>query len=109
MTSADAILERPVPPLRRQAAFLRLWASVSVSVFGDQISALAIPLAAVLLLHASATEMGLLTALFWLPHLVFALPVGVWVDARPVKLRVMVVADVARAACLASIPLAAAF
>jgi MFS family permease len=109
VTSADAILERPVPPLRRQGAFLRLWASVSVSVFGDQISALAIPLAAVLMLHASATEMGLLTALFWLPHLVFSLPVGVWVDARPVKRRVMVVADVLRAAVLASVPLAAAF
>jgi MFS family permease len=109
MASAEGLLQRPVPPLRRQSAFVRLWASVSVSVFGDQISALAIPLAAVLMLHASATEMGLLTALFWLPHLVFSLPVGVWVDARPVKRRVMVVADVARAACLASIPLAAAF
>jgi MFS family permease len=109
MASAEGLLERPLPPLRRQSAFLRLWASVSVSVFGDQISALAIPLAAVLMLHASATEMGLLTALFWLPHLVFSLPVGVWVDARPVKRRVMVVADIARAALLASIPLAAAF
>ena len=108
MASAEGLLQRPLPPLRRQSSFLRLWASVSVSVFGDQISALAIPLAAVLMLHASATEMGLLTALFWLPHLVFALPVGVWVDARPVKRRVMVVADVARAALLASIPIAAA-
>jgi len=109
MASAEGLLQRPLPPLRRQSAFLRLWASVSVSVFGDQISALAIPLAAVLMLHATATEMGLLTALFWLPHLVFSLPVGVWVDARPVKRRVMVVADVGRAALLASIPLAAAF
>jgi MFS family permease len=109
MASAEGLLQRPLPPLRRQSAFLRLWASVSVSVFGDQISALAIPLAAVLMLHASAMEMGLLTALFWLPHLVFSLPVGVWVDARPVKRRVMIVADVGRAALLASIPLAAAF
>ncbi|MFL5936635.1 MAG: MFS transporter [Gaiellaceae bacterium] len=109
MASAESLVQRPLPPLRRQSAFLRLWASVSVSVFGDQISALAIPLAAVLMLHASATEMGLLTALFWLPHLVFALPVGVWVDARRVKRRVMIVADVGRAALLASIPLAAAF
>jgi MFS family permease len=109
MASAEGLVQRPLPPLRRQSAFLRLWASVSVSVFGDQISALAIPLAAVLMLHASATEMGLLTALFWLPHLVFSLPVGVWVDARPVKRRVMVIADVGRAALLASIPLAAAF
>jgi hypothetical protein len=50
MASAEGLLQRPIPPLRRQSAFLRLWASVSVSVFGDQISALAIPLAAVLML-----------------------------------------------------------
>ena len=84
MASADGLAR--AADCRRSAGrapFLRLWASVSVSVFGDQISALAIPLAAVLMLHASATEMGLLTALFWLPHLLFALPVGVWVDARP--------------------------
>ena len=56
---------------------MRLWAAMTVSVFGDQISALAIPLAAVLTLDASPAQMGVLTALFWLPHLLFALPVGV--------------------------------
>jgi MFS family permease len=88
---------------------MRLWAAMTVSVFGDQISALAIPLAAVLTLDASPAQMGVLTALFWLPHLLFALPVGVWVDARPVKRTVMVAADLGRAALLVSIPLAAAF
>jgi MFS family permease len=88
---------------------MRLWAAMSVSVFGDQISALAIPLAAVLTLHASPTAMGVLTALFWLPHLLFSLPVGVWVDARRTKRMIMVAADLARALLLASIPLAAAF
>ena len=107
--SADVALEHSAPPLGRQRAFVRLWASVSVSVFGDQISALAIPLAAVLVLHASATQMGVLTALFWLPHLLFALPVGVWIDSRRVKRQVMVAADVGRALLLASIPVAAAF
>src|ERR1043166_67708 len=101
------MLEQTLPPLRRQSSFLRLWASVSV--FGDQISALAIPLAAVVTLQASATQMGVLTALFWLPHLLFALPVGVWVDSRPVKSRVMVAADIGRAALLVSIPLAFLF
>ena len=77
---------------------MRLWAAMTVSVFGDQISALAIPLAAVLTLDASPAQMGVLTALFWLPHLLFALPVGVWVDARPAKRTVMVAADLGRAA-----------
>jgi MFS family permease len=107
--SATSVTAAPGTPLRRHSAFVRLWASVTVSVFGDQISALAIPLCAVLTLHANASEMGLLTALFWLPHLLFALPVGVWVDARPVKRLVMVVADVGRAVLLVSIPLAFAF
>src|SRR5262249_40563592 len=107
--TAASVTAAPGAPLRRHSAFVRLWASVTVSVFGDQISALAIPLCAVLTLHASAQEMGLLTALFWLPHLLFALPVGVWVDARPVKRLVMVAADLARAALLVSIPLAFAF
>ena len=88
---------------------MRLWAAMSVSVFGDQISALAIPLAAVLTLDASAAQMGVLTALFWLPHLLFSLPVGVWVDARRVKRTVMIAADIGRAALLVSIPVAAAF
>lgn len=107
--TADVALEHSAPPLRRQSAFLRLWAAVSVSVFGDQISALAIPLAAVLVLHASATQMGVLTALFWLPHLLFALPVGVWIDSRRVKRQVMIGADIGRALLLASIPVAAGF
>ena len=96
-------------PLRRHSAFMRLWAAMSVSVFGDQISALAIPLAAVLTLDASPQQMGVLTALFWLPHLLFSLPVGVWVDARPVKRTVMVAADIGRAALLVSIPVTVAF
>ena len=106
--TAASVTTAPSAPLRRHPAFMRLWAAMSVSVFGDQVSALAIPLAAVLTLHASAAAMGLLTALFWLPHLLFSLPVGVWVDARPVKRTVMVAADVARAVLLASVPLAAA-
>jgi MFS family permease len=109
VSTADVTTAASVAPLRRQPAFMRLWAAMSVSVFGDQISALAIPLAAVLTLDASAAAMGVLTALFWLPHLLFALPVGVWVDSRPVKRMVMVAADVGRALLLASIPLAAAF
>src|SRR4051812_19451323 len=107
--SAASATAAPSAPLRRHPAFMRLWAAMSVSVFGDQISALAIPLAAVLTLDASAAQMGVLTALFWLPHLLFSLPVGVWVDARRVKRTVMIAADIGRAALLVSIPVAAAF
>jgi predicted MFS family arabinose efflux permease len=93
-------------PLHRQPLFLRFWTAQTVSVFGDQVSALAIPLTAVLVLHASAFEVGLLTAMAWLPHLVFSLPAGIWIDARPHRRRVMIVSDVIRAAVLATLPLA---
>jgi MFS family permease len=93
-------------PLTRQPAFVRFWAGQSISVFGDQISALAIPLTAVLALDASALEVGILTAFAWLPHLLFSLPAGVWIDRRPHRRQNMIVADLLRALALATIPLA---
>jgi MFS family permease len=67
---------------------------------------LAIPLTAILVLDASALEVGILTALAWLPHLLFSLPVGVWIDRREHRRGNMIVADVLRGAALATIPLA---
>jgi hypothetical protein len=36
----------------------------------------------VLVLRAGSAQMGLLTALVWLPSLLFAVPAGAWVDRR---------------------------
>ena len=98
--------EEAPQPLTRQPAFVRFWAGQTISVFGDQISALAIPLTAVLALDASALEVGVLTALAWLPHLLFSLPVGVWIDRRAHRRGNMIVADLLRGAALATIPIA---
>src|SRR5215218_707984 len=98
--------EEAPQPLTRQPPFVRFWIGQSISVFGDQISSLAIPLTAVLALHASALEVGILTALAWLPHLLFSLPAGVWIDRRAHRRRNMIAADVLRGAALATIPLA---
>jgi MFS family permease len=73
-------------------------------MFGDQISGVALPLAAVLVLHAGAAQMGYLTALEWLPSLLFGLPAGAWVDRRGRRRRTMIAADLGRAALFASIP-----
>jgi MFS family permease len=89
-----------------QPDFLKLWAGQSVSVVGDQISALALPLVAVLVLDASATEMGLLTAMVWAPHLLFSLSAGLYVDRRARRRRIMIATDLARAVALASVPAA---
>lgn len=97
-------------PLRgnlwKHPPFLNLWAGQSISVVGDQITALALPLAAVLLLDASATQMGLLTAASWAPHLLLSLFAGLWVDRTRRRKRLLVAADLGRALVLISVPLA---
>ena len=92
--------------LWRHADFMRLWGGQTISVFGDQITLLALPLAAVLTLDASPGAMGVLTAAGWLPHLLLSLGVGVWIDRRRGRRDLMVTADLARALVLASVPLA---
>ncbi len=93
-----------IPALLRSTAFRRYWSASTISMFGDQISGIALPLAAVLVLHAGATQMGYLTALEWLPSLLFGLPAGAWVDRRGRRRATMITADLGRAALFASIP-----
>jgi len=52
-----------VPALLRDRVFRRYWSAGTISMFGDQISGIALPLAAVLALHVGAAQMGDLTAL----------------------------------------------
>jgi MFS family permease len=99
-------MRSPVPALLREPVFRRFWTGQTVSLFGDQIALLAIPLTAVLILHANAAQMGYLTAAELLPSLLFSLFAGARVDRRGGRRRTMVVADVARAVLMATIPLA---
>jgi MFS family permease len=93
-----------IPPLLRDRVFRRYWSAATISMFGDQIGGLALPLAAVLALHAGAAQMGYLTALQWLPSLLFGLHLGAWVDRRGRRRVTMIGADLGRAALFASIP-----
>jgi MFS family permease len=92
--------------LRENAAFRSYWGAHTVSLFGDQISLLAIPLVAVLTLDASAADMGYLTAVALAPNLFFALHAGAWVDRRGKRRVTMIVCDLGRAALLLSVPIA---
>jgi predicted MFS family arabinose efflux permease len=74
-----------------------LWAAQASSLTGAQISELALPLLAVLVLDASAGELGLVGVARWLPFLVLALPLGVMVD-RLRRRGLMILSDYARAA-----------
>ncbi len=93
--------------LRRHSDFNRLWLGQAISAVGSQVTLLALPLTAVLYLHASAGQMGVLSALQFAPFLLFGLVAGVWVD-RLKRRPILVAADVGRAVLLGSIPVAAA-
>jgi len=88
--------------------FRRLWASLTITSFGAQITNLALPLTAALLLHASPMQMGILIALETLPFALFSLHAGVLLD-RVRKLPVVIATDVGRALALAAIPVFAWF
>ena len=102
--NSEAGLGGLVPPLLRDRVFRRYWGASTVSMFGDQISSVALPLTAVLVLRSDAAEMGFLTALTWLPSLLFALHAGAWLDRRGQRRKAMILADLGRAAALATIP-----
>jgi MFS family permease len=98
-----------VPALLHDRTFRRYWSGETISMFGDQISSIALPLVGVLALHASPAEMGYLAALVWVPSLLFGLHAGAWVDRRGRRRATMIGADFCRAGLLASIPVSYAF
>jgi MFS family permease len=95
--------------LRVNRPFRDFWTGQTISLFGDQIALLAIPLLAVITLHADAQQMGLLAAVELAPSLFFAIHLGAWADRRPSRRGLLIVADVGRATLLLVIPAAALF
>ena len=91
--------------LLRLPAYRRLWTSVLCGSLGQQVTLLALPLTAALLLQATATQMGLLAAMETLPFVLLSLPAGVWLD-RVRKLPVYVAGELVVAASVVSVPLA---
>jgi MFS family permease len=91
--------------LWRHGDFLKLWSAESISQLGSQISGLALPLVAVIVLEASPFAVAAVGVVEFLPFILFAIPAGVWVD-RLRRKPILVVADLGRAALLVSIPVA---
>jgi MFS family permease len=89
--------------LWRHRDFAKLWAGQTVSLFGSMVTLIALPLIALLTLNSTALDQGFLQAVQAGPVLVTGLFAGVWVD-RLRRLPIMIVADLARAALLLSIP-----
>jgi MFS family permease len=80
-----------------------LWSGQTLSEVGSSIAQLAIPLAAVVLLNASALQIGILSAMTMLPHLLVSLPAGAIVD-RKAKRKLMIWCDLGRMVLVGSIP-----
>ncbi|WP_194915152.1 MFS transporter [Catenulispora rubra] len=88
--------------------FRRFWLGDTVSQLGDRVTELALPLIAAATLKASAAEASALAAVTWTPNLLGVF-LGAWVDRQRRERRLMIGADLARAAVLVSLPVAAAF
>ncbi|MEV5954531.1 MFS transporter [Streptomyces sp. NPDC051987] len=93
------------PPLRR-SAFGHLWVAQTASQFGANVTVVALPLVGAVTLRADALELGLLSAAGTLPHLLVSPFAGVWVD-RHSRRRLLIGADLVRAALLLAVPVAA--
>ena len=100
------LARRNLRGLWRLPDFRRLWLSLTVTSFGAQITNLALPLTAALMLHATPLQMGILVALETLPFALVSLHAGVLLD-RVRKLPVIITSDVSRGLALLSIPLCA--
>src|SRR2546423_122237 len=98
----------PPPPSSsafRNPDFAKLWTAATISLFGTQVSQIAIPVIAVLVLKVPPIQVAVLGTLEFLPFLLFTLPAGVWVDRLPRRL-ILVSGDLGRATMLATIPIA---
>jgi MFS family permease len=97
---------RLVPSLLTEPPFRRYWTGQTISLIGDEVSLIALPLTGVLVVHAGPAQMGYLMTAWLAPSLLFSVPAGVLVDRYGHRRRAMITADLGRAALMASIPIA---
>lgn len=106
--AAQTVARSPRPytdpiTLWRNRSFLKLWFGQTVSEIGSRITREGLPLTAVLVLHATPIQMGILSATGGASVLLFSLAAGLIVD-RVRRRPVMILADFSRALLLASVP-----
>ncbi len=106
LTDAAPVRRSRIPVALRERDFRRFWFGETVSLFGDQITLIALPLTGVLALHASAAQMGYLVAAGIAPALIFSLHAGAWLDRRGRRRQTMLVTVLGRAALIVTIPIA---
>jgi predicted MFS family arabinose efflux permease len=103
MAATTDELTEDLASLWRHPDFLKLWAGQTISLAGSQVTTLALPLTALLLLNANVLEMGLLRAVQYAPFVLISLIAGVWID-RVRRRMLLIGSDIGRAVLLGSIP-----
>ncbi len=88
------------------ADFMKFWAGETVSLFGTQVTSLALPLTAIIVLHATPGQLGVIRFLQTVPFLLLALLIGAWVDRRR-KRPVMIGSNAARFVLVGLVPILA--
>lgn len=106
MSTSRRTLSRFFTGLWRDPEFVKLWSSMTITAFGAQITNLALPLTAAVMLSATPMQMGILVALETLPFALVSLHAGVLID-RVRKLPIVVAACWGRGLALLAIPAAA--
>jgi MFS family permease len=92
--------------LTRDRDFLKLWGGQAISKIGSTITSVGLPLTAAFVLKASPLQMGILAGASGAGVLAFGLFAGAWAD-RLRRRPILIASDLARAALLSTIPLAA--
>jgi MFS family permease len=103
---AQGPVEVSAETLWHNADFLKFWLGEGLSLFGTQVTNLALPLTAILVFKASPQEVGLLRFLQLVPYLFLALVFGVWVDRHRRK-PIMLLANCVRMLLIGLVPLLA--
>lgn len=93
------------PSLWHHADYVKIWSAATVSLMGSQVSQLAIPIIAAVVLYSSPLEVALLGAVEMAPFILFALPAGAWLD-RVRRRPVLIAGDIGRGLALLTIPIA---
>jgi MFS family permease len=93
------------PSLWHHSDYLKIWSAATVSQMGSQVSQIAIPFIAAVVLRVPPFQVALLGAIEMLPFILFALPAGAWLD-RVRRRPVLIAGDLGRAVALLTIPVA---
>jgi MFS family permease len=93
--------------IMRNHDFVKVWAGESVSLIGTQITIFALPLVAILTLHATVFQVGLLNMSRNIPIVVCSLLAGVWLDRRR-RRPILIACSLGNAVLIGLVPLSSA-